>query len=113
MPLKGTPKRNSSCAPTMYPFVTVKLNGTQIIQTANKTDALTASFTEATDQQIVAGSKLELIIADNDDTSGDDQILDCVIDPLGADLLRDAIVSCTGSGGQTGSTVIIHIDAKG
>jgi hypothetical protein len=94
------------------PFVVVKLNGTSILTTANVSDVFAASYTETTDQQIVAGSTLQMTMSDAD-VGGDDLILDCTIDPLTADELRHAVVECDGSGPTAGSTIIIHIDVKG
>jgi hypothetical protein len=94
------------------PFVEVTLNGTSILKTANVSDTFAASYTETTDQQILAGSTLELKMSDADVT-GDDLILDCTIDPLTADQLRRAVIECDGSGDTAGSTILMHIDAKG
>jgi len=94
------------------PFVEVKLNGTSILKTANVSDVFAATYTESTDQQIVAGSTLQLTMSDADVT-GDDLILDCTIDPLTADELRHAVVECDGSDTTAGSTIIMHIDVKG
>jgi hypothetical protein len=95
------------------PHVTVKLNDTTVLTTADSTDSFSGTYTETVDQQIVAGSKLELLIDDDDSTSGDDRILDCVIDPLSADLLRDGIVGCSGTGTLAGSAVTMSITPKG
>lgn len=95
------------------PWVIVKLNGTQIIATAVKSDVFSATYTETTDTEIVGGSTLELHVQDSDAVGGDDQILDCMIDPLGADLLRMHVVECAGSGGTAGSSVTMQIDVNG
>ena len=94
------------------PWVSVKLNGTEIIHTPSVTDVFQASYTDTSDTEIVGGSTLELVVADSD-FGGDDQILDCIIDPLGADVLRQTIVHCDGTGGNTGSSVTMYIDVKG
>lgn len=94
------------------PQVTVKLNGTTILSTGSKGDVFSAAFNETTDQQIVAGSKLELQSSDAD-VNAADKILNCVADPLSADLLRARVLQCDGTGTEAGSQIVIHIDAKG
>lgn len=94
------------------PQVTVKLNGTAIITTGSKGDTFTASFSESTEQEIVAGSKLQLIESDAD-VNAADKVLDCTIDPLSADRLRTQFVECDGNGTETGSQIVIRIEAKG
>ena len=93
------------------PQVIVKLNGTVILTTASKSDVFTASFTESIDQQVVAGSKLELILQDAD-LNAADPIHSCIIDPLSAQKLRERGVHCDGTGTEAGSQVVIHFDAK-
>ena len=94
------------------PFVEIKLNGMSVLKTKNVSDVFSATYTESTDQQIVAGSKLELTLSDAD-VGGDDLILDCVADPLTADELRHAALQCDGSGPTAGSQIVIRIDVKG
>jgi len=94
------------------PQVEVKLNGAVILTTGHKDNTFTASFTESTEKQIVAGSKLELNMTD-DDGVGDDAIFSCTTDPLSAELLREAVITCNGSGTESGSQIVIHINAKG
>src|SRR5262245_3461125 len=89
------------------PFVAVKLNGTSIVTTANVSDVFAATYTETTDQTIVAGSSLQMTMSDAD-VGGDDVILDCTIDPLAADALRRGVVECDGSGPTAGSTIVMH-----
>jgi len=93
------------------PQVIVKLNGTAIITTASKADVFSASFSETIDQQVVAGSKLELILQDAD-LNAADPIHSCVIDPLSAQKLRERGVHCDGTGTEAGSQVVVHFDAK-
>jgi hypothetical protein len=94
------------------PQVVVKLNDATILTTAVKSDVFSASFTESVDQQIVAGSKLELTSQDSD-VGAADKILDCVANPLSAELLRAHAIQCDGNGTEAGSQITIHIDAKG
>jgi len=94
------------------PFVEVKLNATSILVTANHSDVFAATYTESVEQQIVAGSALEMTMSDAD-IGGNDLMLDCTIDPLTADALRHGVVECDGSGPTAGSTIVMHIDVKG
>ena len=95
------------------PWVRVSLNGTQFLATSVVSDVFAATYTENADTEIIGGSMLELNVSDSDAVGGDDLILDCTFDPLGADLLRQHIVRCDGTGGDAGSSVTMQIDVKG
>ena len=94
------------------PQVTVKLNGTQILQTSVASNTFSASYSEMADQEIVGGSTLEVDVQDSDVGAADD-ILDCTFDPLTAEQLREAVVQCVGTGTQDGSTITMHVDVNG
>jgi hypothetical protein len=93
------------------PFLVIKLNDVEILHTASKGDTFSATFTNKVDHEIIAGSKLDLTIYD-DDFDGPDTILHCVIDPLSAELLREGGVSCAGVGNQSASSLTLPISVK-
>lgn len=94
------------------PQVVITLNGTDIIKTGVASDTFSATYTDTNDTEIIAGSTLELHVTDSD-VGAADEILDCKIDPLGADVLRQIVVGCAGSGQTAGSSITMNIDVKG
>lgn len=94
------------------PVVEVRLNGETLITTGSATDVFSATYAETTNATILAGSTLELHVFDAD-VGGDDDILSCSFDPLTAADLREAVLTCTGTGAEAGSSVTLWITVRG
>lgn len=94
------------------PVVEVKLNGEAVITTGSVSDVFSASYTESTSETILAGSTLELHVFDAD-VGGDDDIMTCSFDPLTAADLREAVLTCDGTGTEAGSSVTLWVTVRG
>jgi len=91
------------------PFVQFTLNGEVVLTTVSSSDTFNASFGESADVLIPAGSQLKIQAFDDDgSSSAPDLGVDCVADPLSADLLRGRVLTCD----FFGSTVTFNINPR-
>ncbi len=77
------------------PFLVILVNGAELGRTSTRQDVFSASFDEAFDIELVAGSELRVAMFDEDLTD-DDIIVACGADSLDAATIRLRDLACAG-----------------
>jgi len=90
------------------PQVTIKLNDNKIAELDTDDDMFSATFPDAIEAQIIAGSKLEIALED-EDIIDSEEVLTCTYNPLTADKIRNGDLSCSGAG----ASITAHIAVRG
>jgi hypothetical protein len=76
------------------PEIEIHLNGDQIAELDNDDDVFSASFSDMIELQLIAGTRLEIQLED-EDLIDDEEVLTCTFDPLTAEKLRSGDLSCS------------------
>lgn len=82
----------------------IRVNGEEVGRTTTAQDSFSGTWS-ATNLQLIAGSRLEFIVLDDDPLETDDVVLNCSANPITADLLRGREFGC----GMKGSEVHIAV----
>lgn len=81
------------------PEIDIQLNGEGVGDLDAGDDKFTASFTDAIELQIIAGSRLTIELQD-DDALTDETVFTCEFSPLTAERIRDGDISCVSDRGR-------------
>jgi hypothetical protein len=90
------------------PEIEIKLNDDKVGELETDDDMFTATFVDAIELQLIAGSKLELQL-DDEDLVEDEEVLSCEFDPLTAEKIRAGDVGCSNGG----ATIQARITVRG
>ncbi len=87
------------------PEIEIQLNGDTVGELEASDDMFTASFADAIELQLIAGSRLRLQLED-EDTVRDEEVFACNFDPLTAERIRDGDLSCISDSGASIEAII-------
>lgn len=99
---QGQPWDVGGGAPDLY--VSIAVNGTPIATTTPAQDQFMATWNEFTTANIVAGTKLEFTVIDQD-VSDSDVAFSCTWDPLAVSDIRGVNLECAGAPGSLSAII--------